>query len=566
MQALSSKLKQQFENILKEPDAKGKLELLCQELRKHEQFQEYAEFLKEFPKFFDAIEESYLHYESKAKFNTHNLVLGGEELDQANNELESLNVTIKAMLDGFGQGLLFFNKDGICSPVYSKASTILLETDPAGKHIADVLKVSDGERKSVLDWINMVFAGNVALTFEDLAEIAPASYPHSEGLYIKLEYKPLFDTNGKLKNVLVIAIDATKEQQAKSRMAENESRALRTLRIARNRNYFLRFISQFRNIFMESDLIDDDCIDFDLEQFKRDVHTMKGLSGTFHLDNLTKILHDIETELNYINTHKEAQDLLLNYYYKLNENFNSSLQLAKEVLGSDFESAGNTVNIQTKKILGFAQDIKKKLESGITPDEISLILLQELIAVPIRELFANFDMQLQELADRSGKMVNNSLFLGENFVVLPEKYENFTTSLVHVARNIIDHAIDEPDVRKQFGKLPKGYITIHNEKVGDKFNITITDDGNGIDTDVIRNKLAGKIDSAILATMSDEEIIQHIFDDNLSSKDEVSELSGRGVGMSAVKAEVEKLGGNIMVKSTLGKGTSLHIILPFIWN
>lgn len=566
MRTRSEKLRKQFEAAFGATDAEEKLDNLQKKLADNTELSEYAVFLQKFPKFFDTIEASYLHYESKLKYTGHNLELGNDELSQANRELETLNLTINAMLDGFGQGLLFFNHEGICSPVYSKACLTLLENDPAGKHIVDLLKVPDSDRKSIIDWIKMLFGGKIALTFEELAEIAPSSYLHSEGLHIKLDYKPLFDSDGKLKNVLVIATDATKEQQAQARMAENESRALRTLRIARNRNYFLRFISQFRSIFMESDLLDDECTGFDLEQFKRDVHTMKGLSGTFHLDKLTKILNDIETDMNKVSTHKEAQELLLSYYYKLNENFNSSLQLAKEVLGSDFEGAGNTVNIQTRKILGFAQDIKLKLEKGITPDEISLMLLQELIAVPIREIFANFDMQLQELADRAGKMVNPCLFLGENFVILPEKYENFTTSLVHVARNIIDHAIDEPDIRKQFGKLPKGYITVHNEKVGDKFNITITDDGNGIDVDSIRNKISGKIDANILAAMSDEEIIQHIFDDNISSRDEVSELSGRGVGMSAVKAEVEALGGSIMVKSTIGKGTSLHITLPLIWN
>lgn len=566
MQVTSQKLKQQFESILKEPDAKGRLESLCQNLSNDKNLSEYVDFLQRFPDFFTAIEESYLLYDGKAKITGHNLAIGGEELSQANRELEELNITINAMLDGFGQGLLFFNSHGICSPVYSKACVSLLETDPANKHIAEILKVPEAEQQNIDDWLKMVFSGNVAMSFDELAEIAPAFYPHSTGIFIKLEYRQLFDANGKLKNILLIVTDATKERDAAIRLHENESKALRTLRIARNRNYFLRFISQFREIFMESDFMDDDCVNFDLEQFKRDVHTMKGLSGTFHLDKLANILNDIEQDLNNISTLKEVQDLLLSYYYKLNENFNSSIQLAKEVLGSDFESAGNTVNIQTKKILGFAQEIKQKLEAGITPDEISLMLLQELIAVPIREMFANFDMQLQELADRAGKMVNNCLFLGENFVVLSEKYEGFTSSLVHVARNIIDHAIDEPEMRKQFGKLPKGYITIHTEKVGDKFNVTITDDGNGIDTDVIRSKLEEKIDTATLASMSDEEIIQHIFDDNLSSRDELSELSGRGVGMSAVKAEVEKLGGSVMVKSTVGKGTSLHITLPLIWT
>lgn len=566
MHERSDKLKQQFNDILKEPNAEGKIQSLQRLLGEVSDASEYVDFLQNFTYFFDAIEETYLLYDSKDKIKGHKLELGHEEINQANRELQNLNITINAMLDGFGQGLLFFDKDGICSHIHSKACSTLLEEAPAQKHIADVLKVPASERKNIIDWINMLFNNTIALSFEELSEIAPDSYPHSAGLFIKLEYKPLFDADGKLKNILVIVTDFTKENQAKERLLENESKALRTMRIARNRNYFLRFIIQFRETFMETDFTDDEYIKSNLDQFKRDAHTLKGLSATFHLDDLTKVIHALEKDLNNIDDIEDIQETMMGYYYKLNENFNSSIQLAKEVLGTDFENAGSTVNIQTKKILGFSQDIKQKLEAGITPDEISLMLLKELIAIPIREAFANFDMQLQELADRTGKMVNHCLFLGENFVVLADKYESVISSFVHIARNIIDHAIDEPEIRKQFGKLPKGYITINTEKTKDNFTITITDDGNGIDTEIIRSKLAGKINDTLLAHMSDDEIIQHIFDDNLSTKDTVSEISGRGVGMSAVKAEVEKLGGNIHVTSTSGKGTSLFITLPFIWG
>lgn len=574
MQERSKKLKWQFEKILEEPDVEKKLELLTHNLSKSD-LADYAGFLRKFPEFFnavdlsysqyDSIEEAYMQFEEKVTEIIQTSQNSSYDLVKANFELENLNIAINSMLDGLGQGLLFFDSDGICSLVHSKACLLLLETNPSGKHIADILKTSGNERQSILDWIEVVFSGAVALSFDELKEIAPTSYAHSANFFIKLEYKPLFGSDGKLKNVLVIATDLTKEQQAKKEVEETLSKAMSTLRIARNRNYFLRFISQFREIFMESDFTELKGTDPNFSQFKRDVHTIKGLSGTFHLDSLTKVLHDFESDLN--NIEGDIEELLMNYYYKLNENFNVSVQFAKTILGTEFESTGSTINVQTTKIFSAAEDIKKNIQAGISPEEISKMLIQSLIAIPVREIFANFDMQLQELADRTGKMVNHCLFVGENFVILPEKYENMTTSLVHVARNIIDHAIDEPDVRKQFGKLPKGYITIQTEKADDNnFTIVISDDGNGIDTDILRSKLGESMDKYLLEALSDEDIIQHIFDDNVSTKEEVSELSGRGVGMSAVKAEVEKLGGNIVMKSTSGKGTQLHITLPFIWN
>lgn len=574
MQERSAKLKWQFEKILKEPDVENKLELLGNSLSSKPDMAEYSNFLHKFPQFFsavdmiysqyDSIEESYMQFEEQVATVIQSSQVSSNELIKANAELENLNIAINAMLDGLGQGLLFFDKSGLCSTVHSKACLILLEGNPAGKHIADVLKLSGNDHTNIVDWVDLVFASDSALSFDDMREIAPSSYKHSSNFFIKLEYKPLFGSDGKIKNVLIIATDLTKEEEAKRQVQETLSKAMATLRIARNRNYFLRFIAQFREIFMESDFTELKTTDANFAQFKRDVHTIKGLSGTFHLDSLTQVLHDFESSLN--GAEGEIEDLLMEYYYKLNENFNVSVQFAKTILGTEFETFGSSVSIQSKKIFSLASEIKENIKAGMNAEDISEKLIKSLIAVPVREIFANFNLQLQELADRSGKMVNNCLFVGENFVILPEKYEGMVSSLVHVARNIIDHAIDEPEVRTQFGKLPKGYITVQTEKDGDNFTISISDDGNGIDTDILRVKLASRINQAELDAMSDEELMQHIFDDNISTKDAVSELSGRGVGMSAVKAEVEKLGGKVLVTSQIGKGTQLNMTMPFIWN
>lgn len=574
MHERSKKLKWQFEKILKEPDVENKLELLGNILSSKLGMDEYSKLLHKFPEFFsavdmsysqyDAIEESYMQFEEQVATVVQNSQVSSNDLIKANAELENLNIAINAMLDGLGQGLLFFDKTGICSTVHSKACLNLLEGNPAGKHIADVLKLSGNDHNNIVDWVGLVFSSDSAISFDDMREIAPNSYKHSSSFFIKLEYRPLSGSDGKIKNILVIATDLTKEQEAKKQVEETLSKAMATLRIARNRNYFLRFVAQFREIFMESDFTELKTTDPAFAQFKRDVHTIKGLSGTFHLDSLTKVLHAFETDLN--GAQGEIEDLLMDYYYKLNENFNVSVQFAKTILGTEFESFGSSVNVQNKKIFALATEIKQKIEAGVNAEEISKMLVQSLIAVPVREIFANFNLQLQELADRSGKMVNNCLFVGENFIILPEKYEGVVISLVHVARNIIDHAIDEPEVRTQFGKLPKGYITVQTEKDGDNFTVSISDDGNGIDADVLRIKLADRIEQKELDAMSDEELIQHIFDDNISTKDSVTELSGRGVGMSAVKSEVEKLGGKVLVKSQLGKGTQLNITMPFIWN
>ena len=180
MQDRSKKLKWQFEKILEEPDIEKKIELLAHNLSNKSDLAEYAESLRKFPEFFnavdlsylqyDSIEEAYMQFEEKVTEIIKTSQTNSYDLVKANFELENLNIAINSILDGLGQGLLFFDSDGICSLVHSKACLVLLEANPSGKHIADVLKAAGNERQSVLDWIEVVFSDAVALSFDELKE------------------------------------------------------------------------------------------------------------------------------------------------------------------------------------------------------------------------------------------------------------------------------------------------------------------------------------------------------------------------------------------------------------
>jgi two-component system chemotaxis sensor kinase CheA len=151
--------------------------------------------------------------------------------------------------------------------------------------------------------------------------------------------------------------------------------------------------------------------------------------------------------------------------------------------------------------------------------------------------------------------------------VFPEFYGPFFDSLTHVARNILDHAYEPPAMREILGKLPELYVTIsavYADEKKDAFIITISDDGAGISPADVRERLKQK--GAGEVTEDDEEVIQHIFDAEFSTKESVSIDSGRGVGMNVVKKTVEKLGGSVRVQSKHGFSTTLTIRLPVVWE
>ena len=171
-----------------------------------------------------------------------------------------------------------------------------------------------------------------------------------------------------------------------------------------------------------------------------------------------------------------------------------------------------------------------------------------------------------KLAQKQDKQLNPVSYVNPDVKVLPEVYSNLFATFVHSFRNAVDHGIEMPDVRTSVGKTPAGTITVsfehHRQPDVDLLVIRIDDDGNGINTVKIREKLASKGVEA--HQESDAEVIQHIFDSQFSTRDEVTETSGRGVGMDAIKHAAEELGGRVWVESTQGKGTSLVVEVPYI--
>ncbi len=149
-------------------------------------------------------------------------------------------------------------------------------------------------------------------------------------------------------------------------------------------------------------------------------------------------------------------------------------------------------------------------------------------------------------------------------ILMPLHFKPFFKSLIHLFRNAIDHGIEDIDTRLEAGKSELGVIACHVEDHSEYIKIIISDDGTGINIEALKQKAvtANIFSQEQLARLPEKEILALIFHEGLSTNDEVNELSGRGIGMSTVKAEIEKLSGNIEVESHLGKGTIVSLKIP----
>ncbi len=182
---------------------------------------------------------------------------------------------------------------------------------------------------------------------------------------------------------------------------------------------------------------------------------------------------------------------------------------------------------------------------------------------PIKKVFGRFPRVVRDLARSLNKEVGLELF-GEETDLDKNLVEALADPLVHLIRNSVDHGIEMPDVRKKTGKNPAGSVVLSAAQEGDHILLTIDDDGAGMDANKLRNIAISKglFDEDSAARLDDKECFNLIFMPGFSTKEEISDISGRGVGMDVVKTRIAQLNGSIEINSELGKGSRIAIKLP----
>lgn len=182
---------------------------------------------------------------------------------------------------------------------------------------------------------------------------------------------------------------------------------------------------------------------------------------------------------------------------------------------------------------------------------------------PIKKVFGRFPRVVRDLARNLKKEVNLVL-QGEETDLDKNLVEALSDPLVHLVRNAVDHGIEMPDVREAAGKSRVGEVLLAAEQEGDHILLSIRDDGAGMDSDVLRQKAVekGVHDQDAADRLSDNECYNLIFAPGFSTKEEISDVSGRGVGMDVVKTKITQLNGNVNIDSELGKGSTLTIKVP----
>lgn len=180
--------------------------------------------------------------------------------------------------------------------------------------------------------------------------------------------------------------------------------------------------------------------------------------------------------------------------------------------------------------------------------------------MPMEYVFSRFPRLVRDLASKLGKQVELTL-QGSSTELDKSLIERIIDPLTHLVRNSLDHGIESPEKRAAAGKSPVGNLILSAEHQGGNICIEVTDDGAGLNRERILAKAMSQ-GMAVSESMTDDEVGMLIFAPGFSTAEQVTDVSGRGVGMDVVKRNIQEMGGHVEIASRQGQGTTIRILLP----
>ncbi|NRA67392.1 MAG: Hpt domain-containing protein [Pseudobacteriovorax sp.] len=457
-------------------------------------------------------------------------------------QVEDRTRTIRTIVDNVQSGFLVVNTNYEVEEGFTKScEKILGRSIHAGVHFADLFDMDSRGREHIELSLDQVFYDRLP---EDvsLKQIGERFTAHNR--VVKCEGSVIRGPDSSVRAVLFTVNDSTVLE-----LTERENKNNRTLlHIVRDRLAFKIFaieaIDQIKALSIGIGESTDENLAFIL-------HTLKGNFASFGLETFVTAIHELENK-----SELSSDDLL-----ELENSFLAFINENSEVFGLD------PTNLEEKNYVIKRSTIDQLHATLEDEDSIDGALKSfrqweaSIRRLPARKIFYHLEENLYLLAKKMQKKVQFELQGGN--ILLDEEYLRYVIqNLVHVIRNSIDHGIEFPEDRGS--KSEHGLIKVTVEEEVEGIRITVTDDGSGINTNLLRKRLSERqiLSHDESKKLSDSEILDYIFYEGFSTRNEATLISGRGVGLAALKKAVEDRNGEIKVRSSVGQGTDFSIRIP----
>lgn len=294
----------------------------------------------------------------------------------------------------------------------------------------------------------------------------------------------------------------------------------------------------------------------DLHDLYRFVHTLKGVLAVYALDAAVTAAHNMEDHLHKLQTRREPLSKI------------ERLRLQKSAQKVGGEVVAGLRKLSTAKNRKSSQLLIPTPSQEGPAENLKIPTLYDKVQAPPHATMAPVLKRYLDTADMLARGLGRKIdihFSGGE-VPLPQTGTTLLfASLLHLIRNAVDHGIEPSPKRLAAGKAERGRLHLMARQHRGMFILCIADDGAGIDSRQVRNIAVrrGLINKRDAARSSQEELVNLIFLPGFSLKKKVTEVSGRGIGMDAVKHAVEKHRGRIQIKTEVGKGTAIKIVIPY---
>jgi len=466
-------------------------------------------------------------------------VIGLERIVQARTAaLDARNQDMRLVLDNVNQGFLTIDRHGVLSP--ERSAIVDRWFGPAAPGISFVDYISQKSPE---------FSGKFAMAWSEVVEgIMPLELTLDQlpkriqvgDQFFLVEVSSIGGLDP-LERALIVLSDET--SAVERRRVESDQRDVMAImeRVGKDKAAVLEFFEEAHRLLAV--VVDES--NMDLSELKRAIHTLKGNAGIFGVQSIAGYCHCLESSIDETKTIPRMDE--------------------RRTLVQAFER----VCKNTQAFLG--QDSVRRLE--IDDAEYESILRELVAGRPHADLIRRLHAwKLEPASRRLGRLADQAKGLAHRLnkgsitvevddgdVRLdPHAWSSFWSSFVHVVRNAVDHGLEDPEDRESAGKPRRGAIQLATRETPDAFEIEIKDDGRGIDWERIRRRAQDR--GLPSATHSD--LVEALFADGVSTRDDVSETSGRGVGMGAARQACRDRGGDVVVRSEVGGGTSIVFRFP----
>ncbi len=458
-----------------------------------------------------------------------------KKVDERTEALHRRERAMQLVLDSTGDGLVSVALDGTFLPERSRAMSQWFGPHVEGQRLWELF-FADDPRKAASFELGFAQLVEDLLPFEVSADQLPRRC-RREGRTFELEFKQVIES-GRFARVLVLVRDVTARLEAeRGELLTRELQALVGF-LLRDRAGFTQLVADCEAKLAEISA------GVDEQTARRLLHTVKGNTAVGGFLSVAALVHELETAMD-----DEGRGPTVDERNALQTAWKASLARIEEYVSGD---ARERVELNEEELAELEQLLDRRADYGEL-----LALVRSWRDEPAALVLSRLAAQARRIAPQLGRQVDVEL-RANGLRLPPERWAPFWSASIHLVRNAMDHGLELPEVRRALGKPLAGKLVLETVTMGDRLLFTVEDDGAGINWDALRESALRRG----LPAESRADLLEALFADGVSSRAAATELSGRGVGLAAVRAAARSLGGDVTVESTSGRGTRFVFSFP----